>query len=87
MHGILPKEIENRRSKIAFQTPEQRWLLGELKDGISESVSSSMRCSRYVNQASLVRILKSRDSRMSRWDCEFIWRCVNLEMWMRKFSL
>jgi asparagine synthase (glutamine-hydrolysing) len=86
MHGILPKEIAARRSKIGFQTPQQRWFLCELEDRIRELLSSTLRCSKYVNQASLLSLLKTVfNKKISRWDSQLIWRCVNLELWLREF--
>jgi len=87
MRDILPKEIAARRSKIAFQTPQEKWLLCELGDRIGELLSSTMKCSKYVNQGILLDLLRTRlkKKKISRWDSELIWRCVNLELWLREF--
>jgi asparagine synthase (glutamine-hydrolysing) len=87
MHGILPNEIATRRSKIAFQTPQQKWFLYEIADGIGELLSSQMKCSKYVNQASVLDLFMTalKKKKISRWDSELIWRGVNLEFWLREF--
>jgi len=87
MRGILPKEIATRRSKIAFQTPQQRWILCELADRIRELLSSEMKCSKYVNQASVLDVFRTalKKRKISRWDSELIWRCLDLELWLREF--
>lgn len=87
MRGIVPPEITSRRSKIGFETPQQRWLFGELGSEIEHLLSSSMRSSRYVNQAAVRRLFTAARGkrRVSRWDCEFIWRCLSLELWLRQF--
>ena len=87
MRGILPEEIRLRRGKIGFETPQGRWFLGELADKIEELLSNEMRASGYVRNAAVLELFRSarRKNKISRLDAEFIWRCVNLELWLREF--
>jgi asparagine synthase (glutamine-hydrolysing) len=87
MRGILPEEIRLRRDKIGFETPQRRWFLAELADNIEELLSTEMRASEFVKRNAVLGLFRSARSnnKISRWDAEFIWRCINLEFWLREF--
>jgi len=87
MRGILPEEIRIRRAKIGFETPQRRWFLEELADHIEELLSSEMRASEYIEQAAVLDLFRAarRQHKISRLDIEFLWRCINLELWLREF--
>jgi asparagine synthase (glutamine-hydrolysing) len=87
MRGILPEEIRSRRGKIRFETPQRRWFVAELADKIEELLSTNMRASKYVERPEVLKLFRSarKQNKMSRLDAEFIWRCINLELWLREF--
>jgi len=87
MRGILPEEIRSRRGKIRFETPQRRWFVAELADKIEELLSTDMRASKYIQRSEVLQLFRSarRKNKMSRLDAEFIWRCINLELWLREF--
>jgi DNA invertase Pin-like site-specific DNA recombinase len=62
-------------------------MLCELADRIRELLSSEMKCSKYVNQASVLDVFRTalKKRKISRWDSELIWRCLDLELWLREF--
>ncbi len=43
MHGIIPEDIENRRDKMGFVTPEELWLRGEGKEWFVDGVEKACR--------------------------------------------
>jgi len=87
MRDILPEEIRLRRGKIGFEAPQRRWFIGELADNIEELLSEEMRASKYVKTAAVLALFRRarRKNRISRWESDFIWRCINLELWLREF--
>jgi asparagine synthase (glutamine-hydrolysing) len=88
MRGIMPEEIRCRRGKIGFETPQRRWFVSELAEKIEELLRTDMRAaSQYVRRAALLEMFLSarRKKKISRLDAEFIWRCINLELWLREF--
>ncbi len=41
MHGIIPEDIENRKDKMGFVTPEEMWLRGEGKEWFLENIDKA----------------------------------------------
>ena len=87
MRAILPREVALRRSKIGFETPQQRWFLEELADRVEDLLSSDMRVCKYVNHEAILALFRTArlKNKISRWDADLIWRCMNLELWLREF--
>jgi asparagine synthase (glutamine-hydrolysing) len=87
MRGILPEEIRCRRSKIGFETPQRKWFIGELGDKLEALLSDQMIASEFVNAQAVLELLQNarRKKKISKLDAEFIWRCINLELWLREF--
>jgi len=83
----LPSRIRTRRDKIGFATPETRWFLFDLVPQIETLLMSDFRSARYINQERLLRLFRRirGKSSTSRSHVQFLWRCINLELWMRQF--
>jgi asparagine synthase (glutamine-hydrolysing) len=84
LKGTLPDEIRLRRWKVGFTTPEFRWLRAE-RAWIQGLLRSPLFCSRPYWDG--LGVADSFDA-----ICEdrleehpFIWRTVNLEVWLRTF--
>ncbi len=77
----IPPEILARRDKIGFATPESAWL----RDLIPEVLSTrSFEERGYVRPQRLAPLLQAHE----RGDIAAtgaLWRCVNLELWLRRF--
>jgi asparagine synthase (glutamine-hydrolysing) len=77
----IPPEVLARRDKIGFATPEAAWLPELIRDVLS---SRSFAERGYVRPERLVPLLKAHaegDSAAT----GALWRCVNLELWLRRF--
>jgi asparagine synthase (glutamine-hydrolysing) len=87
MRGTLPEEIRSRRDKIGYETPQRSWFVGELADNIEALLSNKMRASKYVERSEVLALFRSlrKKDKISRLDAEFLWRCINLELWLREF--
>jgi asparagine synthase (glutamine-hydrolysing) len=84
LEGTLPDEIRLRRWKVGFTTPEFRWLRAE-RAWIQGLLRSPLFCSRpYWDglgvAAAFGAICEDRVE-----EHPFIWRTVNLEVWLRTF--
>jgi asparagine synthase (glutamine-hydrolysing) len=77
----IPAEVLARRDKIGFATPESTWL----RDLIPEVLSSASFAQRgYVRPDRLGPLLQAHEH----GDVAAtgaLWRCVNLELWLRRF--
>ena len=85
MKGVLPEEVRTRRDKIGFAVPEKDWIRNGLEGLIEDIINSrSFEERDYFNirevRKGFLEYLAGR-----RNDSGLIWRCVNLELWMRKF--
>jgi asparagine synthase (glutamine-hydrolysing) len=83
MQGILPKEIQWRRSKIGFETPQRRWLT-ELSDRIDSLLSSKALSSKFVDLNALLELLRTT-RKLSVLESGILWRWICLELWLREF--
>jgi asparagine synthase (glutamine-hydrolysing) len=85
MKGTIPEEIRNRMDKMGFVTPEGAWFRTTLRDDIDEIISSkSFAQHGYFD----VRKVKNGFDEYCRGKVNLglpLWRCVNLELWLRTF--
>jgi len=82
--GFLPVEINKRRQKIGFTTPEQDWLRKLKKEIFAIFLSKSFSDRKYFNRKEiLVAWQEYLDGK--RTDSMVFWRLINLEIWFRIF--
>jgi len=85
MEGILPKEIQWRRSKIGFVTPQESWL-SELANNIGILFSAKMLSSKFVNPNAFTELLSvAKKKKLPVLQSGILWRCICLELWLREF--
>jgi asparagine synthase (glutamine-hydrolysing) len=84
LRGTLPDEIRLRRWKVGFTTPEFRWLRAE-RAWIQGLLRSPLYCSRaYWDGLGVAGAFDAIcEERLE--EHPFIWRTVNLEVWLRTF--
>jgi asparagine synthase (glutamine-hydrolysing) len=82
---LLPASVRERRDKLGFVTPEQRWLRGSLGELAAEVFGSRAFTERgFVNAPAAQRRLERH--RAGEIDAGFeLWRALNLELWARTF--
>jgi asparagine synthase (glutamine-hydrolysing) len=81
LRNRIPPEILARRDKIGFATPESTWL-----DGLIGEVAASRSFAErgYARPERLGPLLRSHE-RGDTAATGALWRCVNLELWLRRF--
>lgn len=81
---ILPREINQRRDKIGFTTPEKEWFLRMKNRIYNFFLSESFAKRPYFNQQ---KILKAFEEFIAGRNDEtmLFWRFLNLELWLRIF--
>ena len=84
LDGTLPDRIRLRRWKVGFTTPEFRWLRAE-RAWIQGLLRSPLYCSRsYWDGLGVAAAFDAIcDDRLE--EHPFVWRTVNLEVWLRTF--
>jgi asparagine synthase (glutamine-hydrolysing) len=85
MKGIIPESVRNRKDKIAFGTPEDIWFKKKLRGTALEIINSeSFQQRPFFNAGKVKETLGGyQQGRMN--IISDIWRCVNLELWLRLF--
>ena len=84
MSGILPDQIRLRRSKIGFETPEKKWIDGELRAPLQEFFSKpGLQALSFYNPVIVRKLLEK--TRLTTDEANFVWRILNLELWYREF--
>lgn len=85
MKQLLPKAIYNRQDKIGFATPEEIWFKKYLSREIKKIVySESFKKRPYFEWEKFVKYYEDFLSGKQSFDFA-IWRCINLELWLREF--
>jgi asparagine synthase (glutamine-hydrolysing) len=85
LKGILPDTIRKRQDKVGFSTPEDLWFRGEMKDAITQIINSNRFLGRpFFNADAVKEMVRKHQSGQINISAT-IWRCVNLELWMRMF--
>jgi asparagine synthase (glutamine-hydrolysing) len=83
---FLPKEIRWRRDKMAFPTPERIWLISNRKKIIDILEAKDFKAGKYIDPR---KVLIKLDSFLSITNLGFpyLWRFINLELWMKYMHL
>ncbi|NOY78032.1 MAG: asparagine synthase, partial [Calditrichaeota bacterium] len=82
---VLPKLVHNRLDKMGFSTPEDSWFRGELKAVITQILNSRSFASRPFFNADEAKQMFAIHCEGKRNISGYIWRWVNLELWLREF--
>jgi asparagine synthase (glutamine-hydrolysing) len=85
MKGTVPEEIRNRTDKMGFVTPEGVWFKTTLRNQIYEIISSRSFAERGYFDVNKVREIFVKHCEGKIDASLAIWRCVNLELWLRTF--
>jgi asparagine synthase (glutamine-hydrolysing) len=82
MRGLVPDTVLDRRDKIAYETPEERWLSShEGRSWIADVLLDPS------SGTGIDREEVEKDLAKSSWrDVGAIWRAVNVELWLRAWS-
>jgi asparagine synthase (glutamine-hydrolysing) len=87
MTGVLPKGVRQRRDKLGFATPEQRWFRGPLRDMIIEGTEATLKRYPELFVAAGVRALRA-DMLEGRRTLDFtLWRIANMSLWGDRFGV
>jgi asparagine synthase (glutamine-hydrolysing) len=81
MRGIVPDEVLSRRDKVAFQTPEQRWLLEAEPVWRRLASRSRAEAADLLAPGALTDAIEAFNA--GRVHSSTLWRALNLEMWAR----
>jgi asparagine synthase (glutamine-hydrolysing) len=85
MKGILPEKIRNRMDKMGFVTPEADWFKTTLRGHIHEIFNSKSFSERGIFNIANVHKAFQDHCNGKVDNHSMIWRCVNLELWLRTF--
>jgi asparagine synthase (glutamine-hydrolysing) len=81
---LLPREINQRRNKIGFTTPEYQWFMRMKNKIYTIFLSQSFAKRKYFNQQEVLKAFqKFIEGKID--DTMIFWRLLNLELWLREF--
>jgi asparagine synthase (glutamine-hydrolysing) len=83
--GVVPAEIINRRVKIGFDVPDKEWFGKELLAFAEDVFDSESFSERGIFDVDGIRKLLREHVAGSSNNSKVIWRCLNLELWLRTF--
>ncbi|WP_149719363.1 asparagine synthase (glutamine-hydrolyzing) [Campylobacter concisus] len=79
--NLLPKEIFERKDKMGFPTPINKWLANDLKEYALDILTSQKSKQRGYFNISNIENEIINSGKFSR----DLWGCLNIEMWHRQF--
>jgi asparagine synthase (glutamine-hydrolysing) len=85
VRGLVPDRILDRREKVGYETPEQKWFnMPAARARLAEIVlDPSMRASGRYDASVL-----EHDVNVGAWhDVHALWRVVNVELWLRSLAI
>jgi asparagine synthase (glutamine-hydrolysing) len=86
MAGLVPEKILARQDKIGYETPEDAWFREPcLREVVQDILHSSRFAQRGYAAAGPVRTLYAQHLAGHKNAAQQIWKCVNLELWFRRF--
>ena len=83
--GLLPDVVRTRTTKLGFETPEARWLRGELGAFAQEVFNSRSFVERGLVSADAATMRLNRHRRGAISAGSELWRALNLELWARVY--
>ena len=88
MRGVLPEEVVQRRDKMGLSAPRDPWFRGELRPSIETLFGNDCRIygewiERQAFLGQLQQYLDGRPTPLAR----LLWRCINLEKWLRCYTV
>lgn len=83
MKDILPIKIRNRRAKLGFSTPENKWLIELKKEIINIFRSKKLEERKYFKQNEILK--KFKEFCKNGNNSDIFWRILNLEIWLQTF--
>jgi asparagine synthase (glutamine-hydrolysing) len=84
MEGQLPSDIQWRRDKMGFVTPEEHWMSELHGDFLKMLREQPLRAGRFVQSEKFVNDFDRSGLPFASSDT---WRFLNLELWMRSFGV
>jgi asparagine synthase (glutamine-hydrolysing) len=85
VRGIIPESIRQRKDKMGFVTPEELWMKNELKEVVTDIISSdSFARRKYWNADEVVKSYNKFVNGEEIYSSE-LWRVINVELWLREF--
>jgi asparagine synthase (glutamine-hydrolysing) len=84
MEGLLPKDIQWRKDKMGFVTPEETWIQNLRPHFVSLIRQQECRSSRFADMKKFIDHFDRGSIPLLSSD---IWRFLNLEFWMREFQV
>ena len=86
MRGVLPERVRERRDKLGFATPEQRWFRGPLRPLVEQGVRETMdRYPDLLNRPQVEAYMKAALDGERPVDFT-LWRIVNFGVWGKVFG-
>jgi asparagine synthase (glutamine-hydrolysing) len=82
--GILPKEIQWRKDKMGFVTPQHEWMRTLLPKVRTLLLDEPLRSGQFLDRNKLQQRLAKDPLSIAHSE---LWQIINLEMWMRVFDV
>ena len=82
--GVIPPEIQWRKDKMGFVTPQSQWIQKLLPRIREILLDEDLRASAYIDAESVKKKIREQTRSISD---NLLWRVLNLELWMQVFDV
>ncbi len=85
---IIPAKIYNRKDKIGFLAPQDRWLAGPMREWCFEKIfNSSLKNLSFYNSHMIKASFDNLRNKPNFTDAGIVWRHASLSQWMQTFKV
>ena len=84
MEGTIPADIQWRKDKMGFVTPEELWMHDLRGDFLRILRQQPLQSGRFIQAEKFIQELERSTLPFASSD---VWRFLNLEFWMREFRV
>lgn len=86
LRGVVPEEILERKDKMGFVSPEERWIKEEGKEWFNRAMDNApVAIERFVNKAEFDRLLVDMQTGRRSFDFS-VWRTICLNYYLKKHN-
>ena len=84
MKELLPEQIVNRKDKMGLSAPKDQWFRNELRSPINELFQGDcLIYENWIEKRSFLDHLNAYMQGKSSFISRLLWRCINIEKWLR----
>ncbi len=84
---VIPRKIVERQEKVAFSTPQDEWIRGQLRPAVEQGITTALERFPSLFDGPMIRAIVPRHLDGHRPLPEWLWRVATFGIWARIFDV